>query len=539
MSEPSCEFDPIDDLADGFLERYRRGERPSLSEYTAQHPELAERIRAVFPALVALEEVGPEKSQGPGVDVGPFGSGGPEPPRLGEFVLLRRIGAGGMGIVYEAEHESLKSRMALKVMHARFRADRDYVRRFQTEARSAAKLHHTNIVPVFDYGQKDGVFYYAMQYIAGVGLERVLDDVRRLRATAERDAGDGTISAGQETVTVAGADPLTAISRGLVTGRFAEAPMAPLAAESDSTTIVTTGGTTSGDGVGQASSSILGQSESVYFREVARLGAQVADALDYAHKQGVIHRDIKPSNLLLDAQGNVWVTDFGLAKMVEGDDLSHSQDLVGTLRFMAPERFRGVTDARGDVYSLGATLYELLTLKPAFDERDQARLMDRIAHEPPTALRQHDRRIPRDLETLVLKALAKDPKDRFASAGELGDELRRYLESRPIRSRPISASERLWRWCKRSPGLAAACIATVGLLVFVTAGSIMSAWRFHQDGLRIQNAERECAATCSTRARTCTTRWSPRRKPGGSAAGSGSASRACEPWNRRSRSRGT
>ena len=267
--------------------------------------------------------------------------------------------------------------------------------------------------------------------------------------------------------------------------------MAPLAVESGSTAIVTTGDTTATEGVVLASSSILGQSESVYFREVARLGAQVADALDYAHKQRVIHRDIKPSNLLLDAQGNVWVTDFGLAKLVEGDDLSHSHDLVGTLRFMAPERFRGVTDARGDVYSLGATLYELLTLKPAFDERDQARLMDRITHEPPRALRQHDRRIPRDLETLVLKALAKDPKDRFATAGELGDELRRYLESRPIRSRPILASERLWRWCKRSPGLAAACIATVGLLVFVTAGSIMSAWRFHQDGLRIQNAERD------------------------------------------------
>ena len=113
--------------------------------------------------------------------------------RLGEFVLLRRVGAGGMGIVYEAEHESLKSRMALKVMHPRFRADRDYVRRFQTEARSAAKLHHTNIVPVFDYGQQDGVCYYAMQYIAGVGLERVLEDVRRLRSAANRDAGAETI----------------------------------------------------------------------------------------------------------------------------------------------------------------------------------------------------------------------------------------------------------------------------------------------------------------------------------------------------------
>ena len=134
----------------------------------------------------------------------------------------------------------------------------------------------------------------------------------------------------------------------------------------------------------------------------------------------MIHRDIKPSNLLLDAQGNVWVTDFGLAKLVEGDDLSQSHDLVGTLRFMAPERFRGVTDPLGDVYSLGATLYELLTLKPAFAERDQARLIDQITHEPPAPLRQHDRRIPRDLETIVLKALAKDPKDRFAIGGRAG-----------------------------------------------------------------------------------------------------------------------
>ena len=125
---------------------------------------------------------------------------------------------------------------------------------------------------------------------------------------------------------------------------------------------------------------------------------------------------------------------------------------------MAPERFRGVTSPLGDVYSLGATLYELLTLKPAFAERDQARLIDQITHESPAPLRQHDPRIPRDLETLVLKALAKDPKDRFAAAAELGDELRRYLESRPIRSRPVGPVERLWRWCKRSPGLAAASI---------------------------------------------------------------------------------
>ena len=129
------------------------------------------------------------------------------------------------------------------------------------------------------------------------------------------------------------------------------------------------------------STSFANQPESIYFREIARLGAQVADALDYAHRQGVVHRDIKPSNLLLDSQGNVWVTDFGLAKLLEGEELSRSQDVVGTLRFIAPERFRGVTNPLGDVYSLGATLYELLTLKPAFPEQDQVRLIEQIAHQ--------------------------------------------------------------------------------------------------------------------------------------------------------------
>ena len=456
-----------------------------------------------------MEEIGAGKGQGTGLDVEPFGSGAPMPRRLGDFVLLRRVGAGGMGIVYEAEHASLKSRMALKVMHPRFRADRAYVRRFQTEARSAAKLHHTNIVSVFDYGEQDGVCYYAMQYIVGVGLERVLEDVRRLRAAASGDIGAGTEGDGNGAAIDAAADLLTAVSRGLLSGRFVDAPAASHVTGADSTLIAMVGGaaasTTGGDRIGTDgsasaptggragpdSSSFAGQPESVYFREVARLGAQVADALDYAHRQGVIHRDIKPSNLLLDTRGNVWVTDFGLAKLVEGDELTQSHDLVGTLRFMAPERFRGVTDPLGDVYSLGATLYELLTLKPAFAERDQARLIDQIAHESPVPLRQHDHRIPRDLETLVLKALAKDPKDRFATAAEFGDELQRYLESRPIRSRPVGPSERLWRWCRRSPAVAGLTALAAALTVFVAIVSTVAAWTYKTSLSRAEKAEHQ------------------------------------------------
>jgi serine/threonine protein kinase/WD40 repeat protein/tetratricopeptide (TPR) repeat protein len=587
--------DPVDRLAEEYLRRRRRGERPTPAEYAARYPELAARILELFPALELMERLKPMPDDQSGTGAGPSdatsaggelagASAGGDSARLvrrmGDYTLLREIGRGGMGIVYEAEREALKNRVALKVMHLRFRTDPGSLRRFQTEARSAARLHHTNIVPVFDYGEQDGVYYYAMQYIVGVGLERVLDDVRRLRAAAGSSTPAGTGAAGEGAPTGAAADTLAVVSHGLLTGRFAAGPTAAVVVGSDSPGTIAlepytpnagagaratagvhaTGaggavgrianpshniqGAGAAEGAGGAvgrianpshniqgasaadapgarpfadddpdrspsadhaprdvpappssggdlssSSSFAGQSESVYFREVARLGAQVADALDHAHRQGVIHRDIKPSNLLLDAQGNVWVTDFGLAKLVEGDELTQSRDLVGTLRFMAPERFRGVTDRRGDIYALAATLYELLTLQPTFGEHDQGRLIDQITHESPKPLRQHDRRIPRDLETVVQKALAKDPKDRFATAGELGDELRRYLESRPIRSRPVGPAERMWRWCKRNPGLAAANI-TAGLLTTVLAiGSTIAAWTYRDQLHRLDTEQ--------------------------------------------------
>ncbi len=235
---------------------------------------------------------------------------------------------------------------------------------------------------------------------------------------------------------------------------------------------------------------MAGHGEDRYNREVARLGAQVADALAHAHKHGVLHRDIKPSNLLLDAVGNVWVTDFGLAKFEEGEDLSQSQDLVGTLRYMAPERFRGVSDRRCDIYALGATLYELLTLRPVFESADRVRLIDQIVHEPPAPARQLDHRIPRDLETIILKALAKDPNDRFATADELAEELRRFIENRPIRSRPISASERIWRWSKRNPLVAGLTTLAAAMTVFIAIGATVAAWTFREqrDDVRFEQS---------------------------------------------------
>jgi eukaryotic-like serine/threonine-protein kinase len=540
--------DPLGPVLESFLGRFRQGERPSLTEYIERYPGLADQIRELLPALVEMEQLGSlgpslpgaaaadnpgtpsatlghDPADGPVVAraVGP----GPWPQRLGDYRILRCIGEGGMGVVYEAVRESLKSRVALKVMHPRFRASAGYVRRFHNEARSAAQLHHTNIVSVFDYGEHDGVCYYAMQYIAGHSLDEILADVRRLRANQEKEkaapveaeptADSNGHPAPRQAVeglaqTEAASDPLMrTVTHGLLTGKFAKGigaaldlegspppvtePIEPATrARADATNDLglalgpaqapPTPSTGDADrprpdsASGSVSSSLAGQGEDRYHREVARLGAQVADALAHAHQRGVLHRDIKPSNLLLDAVGNVWVTDFGLAKFEEGEDLSQSQDVVGTLRYMAPERFRGISDQRCDVYALGASLYELLTLRPVFESADRLRLIDQIVHDPPAPPRQLDRCISRDLETIVLKALAKDPKDRFATADELAAELRRFLENRPIRSRPVGPAEQFWRWCRRNPALAAANITAAILTTLLAIGSTMAAWTY-------------------------------------------------------------
>jgi serine/threonine protein kinase len=354
MTELTSERDPLDEMAEEFVARHRRGERPSLTEFAHRRPDLADRVRDLFPALILIEQLNPAPSA-------------IRPDRLGEYRIVREIGRGGMGVVYEAIQESLGRRVALKVLPAD-RSDGPFLERFRREARAAAGLHHTNIVPVFGVGEHDGTHFYVMQYIDGRGLDDVLRDVRRFRANTDNGqlANKATDEVGHgETVDIAGRDGATF--------------------------------------------DILRRMSST---DVARLGVQAAEALHHAHNQGVLHRDVKPSNLLLDDQGTLWVADFGLAKAGDSADLTHTHDLVGTLRYMAPERLRGVADARSDVYSLGATLYELLALRPPFDAPDRIGLMDRIAHGAPTPLSHVNASVPRDLETIVAKALASDPRDR-------------------------------------------------------------------------------------------------------------------------------
>src|SRR5262249_21646158 len=218
------------------------------------------------------------------------------------------------------------------------------------------------------------------------------------------------------------------------------------------------------------------------WRSVARLGVQVAGALAHAAGQGILHRDIKPSNLLLDARGHVWVTDFGLAKAdTDRDNVTHSGDVVGTLRYLAPERFEGQADVRSDLYALGLTLYELLTLRPAFDETDRNKLLTRVMHDEPARPRKLDPAVPRDLETIVLKATAREPAHRYQTPAELAEGRQRFLDARPIRARRLSALARGWRWCRRNPTVAVLTTAVIVLISAIAVGSSVALVRLQNE----------------------------------------------------------
>jgi tetratricopeptide (TPR) repeat protein len=217
---------------------------------------------------------------------------------------------------------------------------------------------------------------------------------------------------------------------------------------------------------------------------VALLGVQAAEALEHAHQQGVIHRDVKPANLLVDASGNLWVTDFGLARLQADAGLTMTGDLVGTLRYMSPEQAlaqRVVIDHRTDVYSLGAALYELLTLQPAFTGGDRQELLRQIAFEEPRSPRRSNRAVPAELETIVLKALEKNPADRYATAQEVADDLRRFLEDRPIRARRPTLRQRLAKWGRRHKGVVGTAVGALVLAVVVLALSTIWVWKENQD----------------------------------------------------------
>jgi eukaryotic-like serine/threonine-protein kinase len=443
MPEIVSQAEMLESLAEEFLERCRGGQSPSVSEYAARCPELAKEIQELFPTMADMERLKLQRRHARGLR---FALGAMQIDRLGDLRIIREIGRGGMGVVYEAEQESLRRRVAVKVLPKHSLMGPDQLSRFQREACIAAQLRHPHIVSVFGVGEHEGLHYYIMQFIQGAGLDKI---IARLSPAGPNRAPSAETVSGMAANTTGGAG-LDEIVQRLCNGPSVPTTRPSQDAERCAMEIP-----------------VPLRLDAFFWKNAAALGLQAARALHYAHSQGTLHCDIKPANLLVDVDGVVWITDFGVAKAMQFETVTRTGDVTGTLQYTAPERFRGQTDARSDIYSLGLSLYELLTLRPAHAGDDRQKLLRSVMDGVPVPPRRVRQDIPRDLETVVLKATARDPACRYQSAADLADDLQRYLDGRPIRARRAGWIERSWRWCDRNRAVAGLTSAVAALLALV------------------------------------------------------------------------
>lgn len=506
LADIDTQNNPVEVLAVEFVENLRQGHGQTIEQYAQRHVDLADDIRSLFPTIVRLEQARAQNESSPDERCATLGP--TRLARLGDLRIIREIGRGGMGIVYEAEQESLHRHVAVKVLPRQALLDEKQVRRFEREARTAANLHHTNIVPVLGVGEYGGFRYLVMQFIRGVSLDKIVPHIASAAGDREVDGNQFGVS-GQ---------PIEAVwlARALIGGQFgadfdvvnSDSTVTPLAGEfkprastDPSEQLAVPAPTVALDHPETGFEPTEGEWDPLppslgatklgvsYWTSVARIGLEVSNALHYAHQHGTLHRDIKPANLILDSQGTAWVADFGLAKAIEHGDASRSADIVGTLKYMAPEQFSGQADARSDLFSLGLTLYELLTLRSAYSETECRKcLTGKVGALSPPRLRRINPSIPRDLETIVLKSIAPEAEHRYQSAGALASDLERFLDGRPIDARRIMPWERLWRWTRRNPALAVSSAAALALLCAVALVSTVGYLRISEANIETGNA---------------------------------------------------
>jgi WD40 repeat protein/serine/threonine protein kinase/tetratricopeptide (TPR) repeat protein len=443
-------------LSQEYLARLEAGQRPNRQELLARHPELATELAEALDALEFVHRAAPQLHPAAVEGLTPASPEALLAGPLGDYRILREVGRGGMGIVYEAEQLSLGRRVALKVLPFAAALDAKQLQRFKNEAHAAAHLHHQNIVPVYGVGSERGIHYYAMQFIEGRTLA---DVIRGLREQAGLEIPAAGADSG------ATADYLAAE---LSSGRGASAEAQPKQGDDrpDAPATQLTG-PQSTDGSHRSRA---------FFRTAAQLGLQAAEALQHAHELGVVHRDIKPANLLMDVRGKLWITDFGLARLHDDAGLTGTGELLGTIRYMSPEQALGrhdEIDHRTDIYSLGVTLYELLALRPAFAAADRQTVLRQIVSEEPRPPRHGNPAVPAELETIVLKAMAKLPEERYATAQELADDLRRFLDDRPIWARRPTWLQLMRKWLRRHRKAVTAGVA--GTVAALTVSTVLLA----------------------------------------------------------------
>lgn len=437
------------ELSREYLEELRAGTFPDRESYEARYPDLRDEVVDYLDGIELAFSLEKEKSKS-GIQTQPETPQHPTEP-IGDFRIVREIGRGGMGIVYEAVQISLGRPVALKVLPFAAALDERHRKRFLLEAQAAAQLHHNHIVPVYAVGCERGTHYYAMQLINGQPICADLFADRQENQTKQ---------ALQDTVQ---------------TGRSATSPIGNQSFGNRRTSQITTG-----------------QEQLNRFQRIASIVADVAEGLEYAHSCGIVHRDVKPANLLLDQQGKIWIADFGLAQITTGEHVTQTGDMLGTMRYMSPEQAsgaRGVLDHRSDVYSLGATLYELLTQHPVFDGADRQTLLHQVLHDDPKSLRSIDRSIPEELEIITLKALRHAPSDRYETAQDFADDLNRFLQEIPIAAKRPTLVDQGRKWMRRHPtavlSLLFAMIVTM-ISMAVTIGIVSN-----QKSLTQESLERE------------------------------------------------
>ncbi len=454
LSSIEAEHDPLEPLITEVIVLREGGSQDALEEVCRAHPGSAAELRARLGKLERLRAAFEELKSASRVHQAPR--------RIGRYTIQRELGRGGMGVVYLAHDEQLGRHIALKAMTSPVLAGERGRKRFAREGQAVAALQHPGIIPLYEAGEDQGVPYFTMQYVEGHTLAHALDELRSQKVEPAQLSGKHLEKAtsGERAVS------------------DVEAPAA-----------ASPGSESSKPGSGSHSSVDWSRG---YLELVSRIVLDIAEALDYAHQHGIVHRDVKPSNILMRPGGRAMLFDFGLARFDASASVTRSGDFVGTPHYVSPEQVLGGEpglDARTDVYSAGVTLYELLTLRVPFSGARAQEILGKIATKEPTPVRRLNPAVPRDLETICHTAMAKDRERRYASAADMADDLRRFLQFRPVAARPFGTFSRVMRWSRRNP----ATTLAVGLALVLVVGGPLLFGAYSQVARR--RLQREQAAT--------------------------------------------